>query len=251
MENPMLSHIYEHKNRFDQPSHEFQNRLDLATHHFQNKNKENKEMREESKLKNMGNRIFPVPLYAVWKNTAQYNLILSTTPVCDSFQLIRTPRMESLSTEYRSLQTKHKLRWTEGGPNTKLTVVTLVFKHHHPNYNLHYKVFKGCIAVQIVVEAGGMKQLTNTFPCLKTLLLDQLNLSSPDMLSCALDMIWGFQNLKTLDIIVTYKNPRPPPFFEASEVDFSRLRKLQLEFADSMVILGGTSVFNMVTVPSV
>ncbi|GJX65644.1 hypothetical protein Tco_0299987, partial [Tanacetum coccineum] len=57
--------------------------------------------------------------------------------------------------------------------------------------------FRNCM---FVVEAGGRKLFPTTFPSLKALKLYQINFSSREMLSFALDMIWGCLNLQTLNI---------------------------------------------------
>nr|GEV59955.1 hypothetical protein [Tanacetum cinerariifolium] len=80
-----------------------------------------------------------------------------------------------------------------------------------------------------LVESGVMEKAPTTFSCLETLMLSYVDFDNSSMLLCALDMISGFPDFKTLTIIVRYKVDVPPPLHVPSEINYNRMRKLQLK----------------------
>lgn len=72
------------------------------------------------------------------------------------------------------------------------------------------------------------KRVRTTLSCLKKLRLYEVDFSNAIMVSCVIDLICGFPNLKTLLIKATFGDDVPAPAGSSLEVDFSRMRELQL-----------------------
>ncbi|MFS8028247.1 hypothetical protein Hanom_Chr16g01508311 [Helianthus anomalus] len=62
----------------------------------------------------------------------------------------------------------------------------------------------------------------------KTLELYEIDLSSGDMLSCAIEMMRGSPNLKSLKIEALYEDDVPTHTLDTSEIDYNTVGQLQL-----------------------
>ncbi|PWA73842.1 F-box domain, FBD domain, Leucine-rich repeat domain, L domain-like protein [Artemisia annua] len=67
-----------------------------------------------------------------------------------------------------------------------------------------------------------------TLPSVKTLRLYEIDFRNEIMVSCVIDMICACSNLETLLIKATYEDDVPAPAISSSQVDFSRIREMQL-----------------------
>ncbi|KAF5762046.1 putative F-box domain, leucine-rich repeat domain superfamily, F-box-like domain superfamily [Helianthus annuus] len=78
------------------------------------------------------------------------------------------------------------------------------------------------------IREQGARKFSIAFPHLKTLELYEIDLSSGDMLSCAIEMMRGSPNLKSLKIEAPYEDDVPTHALDTSEIDYNTVGQLQL-----------------------
>ncbi|XP_071732921.1 uncharacterized protein [Rutidosis leptorrhynchoides] len=106
------------------------------------------------------------------------------------------------------------------------TFLILDLGKYLPNLQVLFLDFQNCMFFGNFRNSVGKKQVSTSFPCLKSLTLHQIDFSFDHNLSFAVDLIWFSPKLQTLGI--TAKRAVTPSAFLSSELSHIRMGLAQL-----------------------